>query len=237
MPSNHLIRCHPLLLLPSIFPSKKVFSNESALHTRWPKYWSFSISPSYEYAGVISLRIEWIWSSCSSKGLWRIFSNTPVQKYQFFCLLYAQPFLWSNSHVLTPGKTTVLTRWTFVSQIMSLLLKFTVWVCHSFSSKEQVSFHFTAAVTICSDFGAQENKIRHAMMGLDAMIFFFWMLSFKSLFSFTFIKRPFSSSSLSAIRMVSSAYLRLLIFLPSLDSSLCFIQPGISHGVLCIEVK
>ena len=95
-------------------------------------------------------------------------------------------------------KTTVLTRWTFVSQVMSLLLKYTLWVCHSFSSKEQVSFNFTAAVTICSNFGAQENKICHAMMGLDAMIFFFWMLSFKLLFSFTFIKRLFSSSLLSA---------------------------------------
>ena len=221
MPSNHLILCHPPLLLPSIFPSKRVFSNESALHTRWPKYWSFSISPSYEYSGVISFRIDWIWSPCSSKGLWRVISYTTVQKYQFFCILYAQPFLWSNSHALSPGKTTGLTRWTFVSQIMSLLLKFTVWVCHSFSSKEQVSSNFTAAVNICSDFGAQENKICHAMMRLDAMMFFFWRLSFKSLFSLTFIKRLFSSSLLSAIRVVSSAYLRLLIFLPAILIPAC----------------
>ena len=59
MPSNHLILCHPLLLLPSIFPSIRVFSNESVLHIRWPKYWSFSISPSNEYSGLISFRIDW----------------------------------------------------------------------------------------------------------------------------------------------------------------------------------
>ena len=77
MPSNHLILCRPLLLLPSIFPSIRVFSNESALHIRWPKYWSFSfnISPSNEHPGVISLQF---------KGLSRVFSNTTVQKHQFF---------------------------------------------------------------------------------------------------------------------------------------------------------
>ena len=84
MPSNHLILCHPLLLLPSVFPSIRVFSNESALHIRWPKYcsFSFSISPSNEYSGLISFR--WTaWISLQSKGLSRVFSNTTVQKYQF----------------------------------------------------------------------------------------------------------------------------------------------------------
>ena len=100
---------------------------------------------------------------------------------------------------------------------------------HSFSSKEQASFNFKAAVTICSDFGTQKSKVWHCflcfpiycheVMGPDAMIFVFWMLSFKPTFSlstFTFIKRLYSSSSLSAIRVVSSAYLRLLIFLPAI---------------------
>ena len=85
IPTNHLILCHPLLLLPSIFPSIRVFSNESALCIRWPKYWSFSfsISPSEEYSGLISL--GWIgWISLLSKGLSRVFSNTTVQKHQFF---------------------------------------------------------------------------------------------------------------------------------------------------------
>ena len=83
MPFNHLILCYPLLLLPSIFPSIRIFSNESALHIKWPKYWSFSfsISPSNEYSGLISFRMD---SSLQSKGLSRVFSNTPVQKHRFF---------------------------------------------------------------------------------------------------------------------------------------------------------
>ena len=85
MPSKHLILCCPLLLLPSIFPSIRVFSNESALRIRWPKHWSFSfsISPSNEYSGLISLRIDWL-VSLLSKGLSRVFSNTTIQKHQFF---------------------------------------------------------------------------------------------------------------------------------------------------------
>ena len=85
MPSNHLILCHPLLLLPSIFPSIRVFSNESVLYIRWPKYWScsFNISPSNEYSGLISFRMDWL-DLLQSKGLSRVFSNTTVQKHQFF---------------------------------------------------------------------------------------------------------------------------------------------------------
>ena len=80
MPSNHLILCRPLLLLPSIFPSIRIFSNESIFHIRWPKYWSFSFSPSNEYSGLISLRLTG-WISLQSKGLSRVFSNTTVQKH------------------------------------------------------------------------------------------------------------------------------------------------------------
>jgi len=85
MPSNHLILCSPLLLPPSIFPSIRVFLNESALLIRWPKYWSFSfsITPSNEYSGLISFRMDWL-ISLQSKGLSRVFSNTTVQKHQFF---------------------------------------------------------------------------------------------------------------------------------------------------------
>ena len=98
MPSNHLILCCPLLLLPSIFPSIRVFSSESVLRIRWPKYWSFSfsISSSNEYSlGLTSL------ISSLSKGLSRLFFNTTVQKHQFFT---AQLFLWSNSHIHTMEK-------------------------------------------------------------------------------------------------------------------------------------
>ena len=85
MPSNHVILCHPLLLPPSIFPSIRVFSSESVLCIRWPEDWSFSfsISPSNEYSGLSSFRMDWL-DSLQSKGLSRVFSNTTVQKHQFF---------------------------------------------------------------------------------------------------------------------------------------------------------
>ena len=130
------------------------------------------------------------------------------------------------SHLyMTTGKTIVLTRWTFVAKWCLCFL-----ICclgyHSFSSREQESSNFMTAVTVHRDFGAQENNICncffhflpsiwHEVMGLDAMILVFWMLSFKPVHSSSFIliKRLFSSSSLSAIKLVSSAYLRLLVFL------------------------
>ena len=99
MPSNILILYHPLLLLPSVFPSVMVFSNDSVLCISWPKYWSFSfsISPSKEYLGLISFRIDWF-ISLQSRGLSRVFFNTTVQKHQFFG---AQLSLWSNSNIHT----------------------------------------------------------------------------------------------------------------------------------------
>ena len=125
MPSNHLILCCLLLLLPSFFPSIRVFSNESVRHIRWPKYWSFSfsISPSNEYSG---LKTYWIglvrhtgWTFLQSKGLSRVFSNTTGQKHQFFG---AQFSLVQHSHPhMTTGKTIALTRWTFLGKVMSLL--------------------------------------------------------------------------------------------------------------------
>ena len=97
MPSSHLILCRPLLLLPSIFPSIRVFSDESVLRMRWPKYWSFSfsISPSNEYSGLISFRIDWLDLLAVQGTL--VFSNTTVQKHQFFGTQLSQ----SNSHIHT----------------------------------------------------------------------------------------------------------------------------------------
>ena len=96
IPSNHLILCCLLLLLPSMFPSIRVFSSESVLCIRWPKYWSFSfsISPSNEYSGLISFSMDWL----QSKGLSRVFSNTTVQKQQFVSTQLSSP---SNSHIHT----------------------------------------------------------------------------------------------------------------------------------------
>ena len=127
MPSNHLILCRPLLLPPSIFPNIRVFSNESALPIRWPKYWSFSfsISPSNEYSGLISFRIYWFDLLAVQHYSSKFFSNTIVQKHQFFC---AQLSLVQFSHpYMTTGKTTALTRWTFVSKVMSLLFNMHIY--------------------------------------------------------------------------------------------------------------
>ena len=117
MPSNHFIPCHPLLLLPSIFPSIRVFSNESTLCIKWPKYWglSFSISPSKEHPGLISFKMDWL-DLLQSKGLSQVFSNTTVQKHQFFSSqLSSLPYMATE-------KTIAFTRRTFVGKVMSLLL-------------------------------------------------------------------------------------------------------------------
>ena len=100
MSSNHLILCHPLLLLPFIFPSIRVFSRELVLRIKWPKYWSFSfsINPSNEYSGFISFRMEWLDLLAVQETLTRVFSNTIVQKHQFFS---AQLPLWFSSHIYT----------------------------------------------------------------------------------------------------------------------------------------
>ena len=120
MPSNHLILCHPLLLLPSIFPSIRVFSNESVLCIRWPKYWSFSfsISASSEYSGLISFRMDWL-DLLAVQGDSQESSPTPVQKNQFFG---TQPSLCTTlTSYMTAGKTRALTRLTIVGKVMSLL--------------------------------------------------------------------------------------------------------------------
>ena len=155
MPSNHLILCHSLLLLPSIFPSIRVFSNMLVLHIRWPKYWSFSfsISPSNEYSGFISFRIDWF-DLFAVQGTLK---SSPTPQFKSI-KSSARRFLYGPlSHpYMTTGKTITLTRRTFVGKVMSLL--FNMQSCHSFYSKEQVSFSFIARITICSDFGAQKIK-------------------------------------------------------------------------------
>ena len=121
MPSNHLILCRPLLLPPSIFPSIKVFSNESVLHIRWPKCWSFSfnISPSNEHSGLISFRMDWLDLLAvqgTLKSLLQQHSSKPsvLQCSAFFIVQLSHPYM-------TTGKTIALTRQTFVGKVMSLL--------------------------------------------------------------------------------------------------------------------
>ena len=125
MPSSHLILCHPLLL-PSIFPSIRVFSNELVLHIRWLKYWSFSfnISPSSEHPGLISFRMN-CWISLQSKGLSSLFQHHSSKASifwhsPFFIVQLSYPYM-------TTGKTIALTRRTFVGKVMSLLFKMLCW--------------------------------------------------------------------------------------------------------------
>ena len=119
MPSNHLILCHPPLLPPSIFPSIRVLSNESALRIRWPKYWSFSfnISPSNEHPGLISFRMDWLDLQGTLNSLLQHHSSKAsiLQRSAFFTVQLSHPYI-------TTGKTIALTRWTLVGKVMSLLL-------------------------------------------------------------------------------------------------------------------
>ena len=121
MPSNHLILCWPLLLLPSIFPSIRVFSNESILHIRWPKYWSFSfnISPSSEYSGLISFRMDWLDLLAVQGTLKSLLQHHNSKASILWCSAF---FTVQLSHpYLTTGKKIALTRWTFVDKVMFLL--------------------------------------------------------------------------------------------------------------------
>ena len=160
MPSNHLILCHPLLLLPPIPPSIRVFSSESVLCLRWPKYWSFSfsISPFNEYSGLISFRIDWLdllavqgtlksllhHHSSKASILWRSV---------FFIVRLSHPYM-------TTGKTIAVTGWLFVGKVMSLLFNMLSRLVIAFLPRSSVLISDTV-VTICSDLGAQENKVCH----------------------------------------------------------------------------
>ena len=121
MPSNHLILCVPFLLLPSIFPSIKVFSNESTVHMRWPKYWSFSfnISPSNEHPGFISFRMDWLYLLAVQGTLKSLLQHHSLKASIFW---HSAFFTVQLSHpYMATGKTIALTRWTFVGKVMSLL--------------------------------------------------------------------------------------------------------------------
>ena len=226
MPSNHPILCRPLLLLPSIFPSNRVFSNESVLCIRWPKYWSFSfnISPSNEHPGLISFRMDWL-DLLAVQGTLKSLLQHHSSKASI--LRHSAFFIVQLSHpYITNGKTIALTRWTFVGKVMSLLFNMLSRLVLTFllrSKRLFISWLQSPSAVIWEPKKIKSDtvstvspSISHEVMGPDAMILVFWMLSFKptfSLSSFTFIKKLFSSSSLSVVRVLSSACLRLLIFL------------------------
>ena len=158
MPSNHLILCCLLLLLLSVFPRIRVFFNESVLHIRWSKYWSFtfSFSPSNEYSGLISFRMDWLDLLAVQETLKSLLQHhsskaSVLQRSAFFIVQFSHPYM----------EKTALTRWTFVGKVMSLIFNMMSRLVIAFSFKEQASFNFMAAFTICSDFGAQESKISH----------------------------------------------------------------------------
>ena len=160
MQSNHLILGHPLLLPPSIFPSIRVFSNESALHIRWPKYWSFSfnISPSSEYSRLISFRMDWLDLLAVQGTLKSLLQHhslkaSILRHSAFFIVQLPHPYM-------TTGKTIALTRRTFVGRVMSLLFNMLSSLVIAFLPRSK-HLNFMAAVTTRSDFGAQKYKVSH----------------------------------------------------------------------------
>ena len=162
MPSNHLI-CHPLLLPPSVFPSIRVLSNESVLHIRWPKYWSnyFSFSPSNEYSGLISFRMDWfdiLAVQGTLKSLLQHHSSKALILWgsAFFMVQLSRPYM-------TAEKTIALIRQNFIGKVMSLLFNTLSRLVIAFFPKDQASFNLMVSVTICSDFGAPQNKVCHCL--------------------------------------------------------------------------
>ena len=162
MPSNHLIFCCPLLLLPSVFPSIRIFSNKPALHIRWPKYWSFSISPSNEYSGLISFRIDWFDLLAVQETLKSLLQHHCLKASILWCSAF---FMVQLSHpYMTTGKTIALTIWTFVGKMMSLLFS-TLSRFVVYSSKEQASFNFMAALIL------EPKKIKGCSFSLFPYLF------------------------------------------------------------------
>ena len=257
MLSNHLILCCWLFILPSVFPSIRVFSS---LHIRWPKYWVFSISPSNEYSRLISFRIDWFGLLAVQGTLKSVLQHGSLKG------LYS----WVLSLLYGPTLTSAHAYWknhsfdsrTLVSKVVSLLFntlsRFVIaflprskclsilWLqspCTVILEPKKIK---SVTISIVSP------SVCHEVMGLDAMILVFWMLSFKpafSLSSFTFM-RLFNSSSLSTTGVVSSVYMRLFMFLPAVFILACstsslacwkiyimykmFYISTFSHDVLCI---
>ena len=250
MPSSHLILCRPLLLLPPIPPSTRVFPNESTHRMRWPKSWSFSfsISPSHEHLVLISFRMDWLDLLAVQGTLKSLLQHhtskaSILQRSAFFTVQLSHPYV-------TTGKTIALTRWTFVGKIMALLFNMLSRLVITFLPRSKhllISWLQSPSAVILepekiksATVSTVSPSISHEVMRADAMIFVFWMLSFKptfSLSSFTYqeaFEFLFTFCHKGGVICIS----QLIDISPgNLDSSLCFFQPSISHDVLCIEVK
>ena len=180
MPSSHIILCHPLLLLPPIPPSIRVFSNESTLHMRWPKYWSlsFHISPSNEHPGLITFRMDWL-------NLLAVQESSPTPQFKSINSLVLsflhRPTL--TSPVMTTGKTIALTRRTFVGKVMSLLLNMLSRLVITFLPRSKhllISWLQSLSIVILEPPKIKSDmvstvfpSISHEVMRPDAMIFVF----------------------------------------------------------------
>ena len=233
--------CHPTISSSVVpfsshlqsFPAPGFFSNKSVLHIKWPKYWNFSfnISPSNEYSGLISFRSDWL-DILAVQGTLKSLLQHHSSKASilrcsaFFIVPFSHPYV-------TPGKTIALTRWTFVGKVISLLFNMLSRLVIVFLPRSKhllISWLQSPSAVILEPpkiksvlVSMVSPSVCHEVMGPDVMILVFCKLSFKPTFplsSFTFIKRLFSSS-LSAISVVSSAYLRLLIFFPAILIPAC----------------
>ena len=193
MPSNHLIHCPPRPLPPSIFSSIRIFSNESALHIRWPKYWSFSFntSPSNEYSGLISFRMGWLDLLAVQGTLKSLLQHHSSKASILRCSTF---FIVQLSHpYMTTGKTIALTRQTFFGKVMSLLLNMLSRLVITFlprSKRLLISWLQSLSAVILepqkiksATVSTVSPSICHEVMGPDTMILVFWMLSFKPTFS------------------------------------------------------
>ena len=182
MPSNHLILCHPLLLRASIFPSIRVFSSESVLHIRWPKYWSFSfsINPSNEYPGLISFRMDWL-DLFAVQGTLKSLIQHHSSKAS---ILRCSTLFFQISHpYMTARKTIALTRWTFVGKVMFLLFNMLSWLVIAFLPKSKcllISWLQSPSAVILElrkinfvTVSIVSPSICHEVMGPDAMVLVF----------------------------------------------------------------
>ena len=219
------------LLLPSIFPSIRVFSIELTLCVRWPKYWSLLFSPSNEYSGLVSFRINWF-NLLAVQGVLKSLLQHHSSKAsipQCSAFIMVQP----SYPYMTPGKTIALTRQTSVGRVMSLSFNMLSRFVIAFLLKSKcllISWLQSPSAVILEPkkikyviVSTFSSSVCHEVMGPNGMMFIF-ECCFKPAFSppcFTLIKRLFSSSSLSAIRVILSTYLRLLIFLPGILIPAC----------------